>query len=267
MAFPDTDCFGLNQSGLLEVKYRGRFFTICRVAQWAYMAVVVLEDTTDDEYRDSLLSIAAWHIDCEFARKIIEDNNYFAATVLHKQNGRNPDLVATYSTKDGGPLVQIYKEVQSGIRKPIEDRAMDRLFKEMQTQQLKKVLDRYGEHPRFSDKKVWPGILMLLIYPLGLPFFYFCRPLWGWIMLSCLAASVLFMPMLFVACPVGCVLIVMLLVHLFGDRIKDKDGRLVCTQAKQKRILNSIAQYKQNVAELAAEDAQESRAFLRNRPL
>ena len=33
MAFPDTDCFGLNQSGLLEVKYRGRFFTICRVAR------------------------------------------------------------------------------------------------------------------------------------------------------------------------------------------------------------------------------------------
>ena len=253
MAFPITDPLGLSKSGLLEIKYQGSNFTICRVAQWAYMAVMVLEDTTDDEYAESRVTIAGWHIDAAFAKQIMENNNLFAATMLSKQRGKEPDLVATYSSGNSGQLEQIYHEIQTGVRKPMEDPAMDRVLKEEQTRKLRLYLDKYGENPRFSPKKVWPGILMLLLYPLGLPFFYFGKKLWGGIALGCFvvacALPVLLIPVAFM----DIVFIVMLLVQLFGDKIKDKEGNLVCTKAKQKRILESIAQYKKNVAELEAE--------------
>lgn len=253
MSFPFTDSFSLQKSGLLEVCYRGSNFTICRVAQWAYMAVLVLEDTTEDEYEESRLSIAAWHIDSDFGQKIMENNALFAATVLNKQNPRNPDLMVTIESAEDNPLVTIRNEIQRGVRKPVEDPVLERIFKEQDTQRLKVFLDKYGENPQFSDKKVWPGMVLLLLYPFGLPFFYFNKPLWGGIMLGLFLVSFLLPVLLIPSGLLGCVLIVMTLIHVLGNKARDKEGRLICTKRSQKRILESIARYKKNVAELAAD--------------
>lgn len=252
MSFPVTDYFKLQKSGLLEVCYRGNVFTICRVAKWAYMAVMVVEDTTEDEYEDSRVSIVAWHIDCEFGKKIMENNALFAATMLSKQTSKEPDLAVTISDKEN-PLEDIRNEVRNGVRKPIEDPGLDRIFKEQETQQLKVFLDKYSENPQFSPKKVWPGMLLMLLYPFGLPFFYFNKPLWGGIMLGAFVVSFALPVLLIPAGLLGCVFIVMTLIHVLGNKAKDKEGRLICTERNQKLILESIAKYKQNMAELEAE--------------
>ena len=256
MIVPLADIFGLQKAGLLEVGYRGGVFSICRVAQWAYMAVVVTEDTTSDEYEPSRITLVAWHIDGEFARKIMQDHNYFAATILHKTNGKAPDQVWTI-THEHNPLVAIYDEVQKGIRKPIADPVLERLLMEHQTTQLKTFVDRYGDNPQFSPKKVWVGMLLLLLYPLGLPFFYFNKPLWGGIMVGTFVASLVLPILLIPAGLLGCVFIVMTLIHVLGGHATDKEGLLICTQKKQKLILDSIAKYKQNLVTLAADEPEE----------
>lgn len=252
MSLPLNDYFGLQKSGLLKVCYRGNVFTICHVAQWAYMAVMVLDDTTNNEYEESRISLAAWHIDCEFAQKIMENNAVFAATILSKQTTKEPDLVAII-TSQSNPLEAIRNEVLSGVRQPIQDPVLDRIFKIQETERLKTFVDKYGENPQFSDKKVWVGMLMLLLYPLGLPFFYFNKPAWGGIMLGCFLTSFVLPVLLIPAGLLGCVLIVLTLFHVFGNNAKDKEGRLICTKKNQKLILDSIAAYKKNLAELEAE--------------
>ena len=249
MAFPYYDYRGLKKNGFVEICYQGKGFMICRIAQWAYMAVVVLEDTTDDEYEPSCVTLAAWHIDCESGKKIMENNALFTATMRSPQTGRKPDLLVTV-TDTQNPLADIYNEVKSGVRKPIEDPGLDLIFKQQETQRLKAFVDRYGENPRFSPKKVWVGMLLLLLYPFGLPFFYFNKPAWGVIMLSAMGVSLIFPPLVFVGGLLGCVLIVMLLIHVLGNNAKDKDGNLICTQKNQKLITESIAKYKKNTEEL-----------------
>ena len=253
MRFPVKDPLEVSTSGLLEVCYRGNNFTICRVAKWAYMAVFVTEDTSNDEDEETRISIAAWHIDYEFGKKIMENNAVFSATFLSNQTARVPDLVDTIYLWKPNKVEAIRKEVESGIRKPMLDPGLDRLFKTQETESLKVFLDEYGENPQFSPKKVWVGMLMLLLYPLGLPFFYFNKPLWGWIMLGTMVLSCI-VPLLLIAPGLlGCVLIVMLLIHVLGNHAKDKEGRPICTKRTQKLILDSIAKYKQNVAELATD--------------
>lgn len=254
MSFPITDYMGLQKSGLLEVCYRGDVFTICRIAQWAYMAVIVLEDTTEDEYEPSRVSIAAWHIDCEFGKKIMENNAVFAATMLSKQTSKEPDLIATITAQEN-PLEDIRNEIKNGVRKPIDEPGLDRIFKVQQTQRLKVFLDKYGENPQFSDKKVWLGMLMLLLYPFGLPFFYFNKPLWGGIMLGFFVVGCVLQFLLIPAGLLGCVFIVMTLIHVLGNKAKDKEGRLICTKRDQKLITESIAMYKKIMAELEADHA------------
>lgn len=252
MIFPRQDFMGLQKAGLLEVCYHGGVFAICRVAQWACMAVVMTEDTTCDEDEPSRVTLAAWHIDGEYARKLMQDHNYFAATMLHKDHGKAPDLIWTI-TYDDDPLVRIRDEVRSGVRKPIVDPVLERLLMEHQTTQLKAFVDRYGDNPQFSPKKVWVGMLMLLLYPFGLPFFYFNKPLWGWVMLGSMAVSLVLPFLLIPAGLLGCVLIVMTLIHVLGNHATDKEGRMICTKKDQKLILDSIAKYKSNTATLAAE--------------
>lgn len=253
MNFPIKLPMGLEKQGLIEVCYRGGVFAICRVAQWACMAVMITEDTTFDEDEPSRVSLAAWHIDGEFARKIMQDHNYFAATILHKDHRKAPDLTVTI-TNEENPLKIIRDEVQKGIRKPIVDPVLERLLMEHKTQELKAFVDRYGDNPQFSPKKVWVGMLMLLLYPLGLPFFYFNKPLWGWIMLGTLVASLVLPILLIPAGLLGCVLIVMTLIHVLGNHATDKEGRMICTLKDQNLILDSIATYKKNVATLASEE-------------
>ena len=125
---------------------------------------------------------------------------------------------------------------------------------EHQTTQLKAFVDRYGDAPQFSPKKVSVGMLLLLLYPLGLPFFYFNKPLWGWIMVGTFVASLVLPVLLIPAGLLGCVFIVMTLIHVLGNHATDKEGRLICTQKDQKLILDSIAKYKQNVETLTSED-------------
>jgi len=255
MSFPFTDYFSLQKAGLLEVCYTGHRFTICRVAQWAYMAVTVLEDTTMDEDEESRMTIAAWHIDCELGKKIMADNTLFVTALFNEKTGRSPDLVTTVRYSEESLLDKIRNEVRSGLRKPILDPGLDRIFKEQQTQRLKVFLDKYGENPQFSPKKVWPGMLMLLLYPLGLPFFYFNKPLWGIIMLASLVIGCILPVLIIPAGLLGCVLIVMTLIHVLGNHAKDKEGRMICTTKNQKLILDSIATYKKNLAELKADHA------------
>ena len=246
--FPINDFMGLQKSGLLEVCYRGGAFAICKVAQWAHMAVVVLEDTSNDEYEETRVELAAWHIDYEFAKQIMADHNVFAATMLHKQHGKEPDLVVTVRYHESNLLEEIRAEVQKGIRQPMFDPRLDRIFMEQETQRLKGFVDRYGNKPEFSPKKVWLGMLMLLLYPLGLPFFYFNKPMWGLIMLGTFVVGCVFPPLLIVGGLLGCVLIVMLLIHVLGNQAKDKEGRMICTKKNQELILSSIAKYYQNAA-------------------
>jgi len=251
MSFPASDLFGLQKSGLLEVCYTGTSFLICRVAQWAYMAVAVVEDTTEDEDAVSQVSLAAWHIDSEFGKKIMENNALFAATMLSKQAGREPDLAITITWEEN-PLTVIRDEVKNGVRKPIDDPVLDRIFKEQDTQRLKVFVDKYGENPQFSPKKVWPGMVMLLLYPFGIPFFYFNKPVWGGIMLGFFVLSLILQFLLIPAGLLGCVFIVMTLIHVLGNKARDKQGRLICTKRDQKLILENIARYKKNTAELEA---------------
>ena len=253
MIFPANDFMGLQKAGLLELCYRCHTFAICKVAQWAYMAVIMIEDTTMDEDEPSRVTLAAWHVDSQYAQRIMADNNHFAATMLHKDHGKEPDLVVTVS-HDQNPLADIRNEVQNRLRKPIEDPVLDRIFKEQETQRLKAFLDRYGEHPQFSPKKVWIGMVLLLLYPLGLPFFYFNKPLWGGMMLGAFIVGCVFTPLLILGGLLGCVLIVMTLMQVLGNKVTDKQGLLICTQKDQQLILESIAKYQRNVAELAAEE-------------
>lgn len=253
MIFPGNDFMGLQKAGLLEVCYRGGVFAICRVAQWACMAVVVLEDTSMDEDEETRVTLGAWHIDGEFGKKIMEDPNHFAATMLHKDHGKAPDLKVTI-THQNNPLEAIRTEVKNRVRKPIVDPVLERALMEHQTRELKAFVDRYGENPQFSPKKVWPGMLMLLLYPFGLPFFYFNKPLWGGIMLGSFVVSLVLPFLLIPAGLLGCVFIVMTLIHVLGNHAKDKEGRMICTQKDQKLILDSISKYKQNLAALSTED-------------
>ena len=68
MAFPAIDYMGLQKTDLLDICYQGSGFTICRVAKWAYMAIMVTEDTTQDEYEESRMTLACWHVDYEYAK-------------------------------------------------------------------------------------------------------------------------------------------------------------------------------------------------------
>jgi hypothetical protein len=54
----------------------------------------------------------------------------------------------------------------------------------------------------------------------------------------------------------ACVMIVMLLIHVLGNKARDKQGRPICTKKNQKLILDSIAKYKQNMAELEEDHAE-----------
>jgi hypothetical protein len=42
---------------------------------------------------------------------------------------------------------------------------------------------------------------------------------------------------------------------VLGNKAKDKEGRLICTKRDQKLILDSIAKYKRNIAELEIDHA------------
>ena len=255
MLVSTTGLFGTTPNHLMRVCYSNSIFSICRVAEWAYMAVVVLEDTTCDEYEESRITFAAWHIDADFGQKIMANPVLFSATILSKQTGREPDLTLTIRDLSDNPLVDIRQEVRSGQRQPIEDPVLDRIFKEQETKRLKVFWEKYGDDPQFSDKKVWPGMLMLLLYPLGLPFFYFNKPRWAYLMIACMVVSCIVLPLVVAGGLLGCVLIVKLLLELAKDKLTDKNGRTICTRKRQALIRNNIATYKKNLAELEAEDA------------
>jgi len=93
---------------------------------------------------------------------------------------------------------------------------------------------------------------MLLLYPFGIPFFYFNKPVWGGIMLGFFVLSLILQFLLIPAGLLGCVFIVMTLIHVLGNKARDKQGRLICTKRDQKLILENIARYKKNTAELEA---------------
>ncbi len=119
----------LAANGLWKEYYKAANFSIGRVADWSLMVISPSPIELYDKESDSTIGCyVAWHIDKEFAEKIINNNLLFTTTIVSNTNKDEVDLVIRI---DGGlqQLTAIRDEVQNGTRECLIDAELEEMLK------------------------------------------------------------------------------------------------------------------------------------------
>jgi hypothetical protein len=103
--------------------YKAANFSIGRVADWSLMVI----SPTCIEVQ-GVVGYVAWHINKEFAEKIINSNLSFTTTIASNANDDEADL---FIKVDGGveQLTKIREEVQNGTRECLIDSELEEMLK------------------------------------------------------------------------------------------------------------------------------------------
>lgn len=244
--------------------YRCPSFSICRVADWSLMVFANITDKKEEHDADSYTVLYskffAWHIDKEFAEKIMANNAVFNATMLSKKDAREPDLVLwdfddsknvpAATKRFDAQLKEIREEVSLGTRECIIDPELELILKKHVVGNLEKLVEEYGNPPVFSEKKKWLAYLFCLLYPLGIPWFYIGKPIIG---VAMFAGAIIGGLLLFLLIPVMVIEVTYLFIFFFkllSNKIKDKEGRTILSKAEQTRITKEIERYNAYLADI-----------------
>lgn len=260
----------LIEKGLVTEYYRCPSFSICRVADWSLMVFSSVVDTKQEHDTDSYTTLSfncfAWHIDKDFAQKIMENNALFNATLLSKKETREPDLVfwdfedpqyVPPETKHYlAMLEEIRDEVKIGTRESMIDSDLEIILKKHTVADLEKYVKEYGNPPVFSEKKKWLAYLLCLLYPLGLPWFYIGQPIIGAAMLAGVILGGLLMFLLIPVMIVEVIFVFIFFFRLLGNTIRDKDGRIILSKKEQIRITKEIERYNKYCADIKESEKQ-----------
>lgn len=254
----------LIEKGLVTEYYRCSSFSICRVADWSLMAFSSSVDTKEEHDTDFYTTLSstcyAWHIDKEFAEKIMANNALFNATLSSKKESREPDLVlwdfddpkyAPPETKHYLALLEeIRNNVKSGTLETMIDSDLEIILKKHVIGNIEKYVEEYGNPPVFSKKKKWLAYLLCLLYPLGLPWFYIGKPIIGAAMLAGVILGGLLVFLLIPVVVVEVILVFIFFFKLLGNTIRDKEGRIILSKKEQNRIAKEIERYNKYCADI-----------------
>lgn len=260
----------LIEKGLVTEYYRCPSFSICRVADWSMMAFSSAVDTKEEHDSDSYTTLSftcyAWHVDKEFAEKLMANNALFNATLLSKKESKEPDLVlwdfedpqyVPPETKHYlAQLEEIRGEVHAGTRECMIDPELEKVLKRHVVGNLENLVEEYGNPPVFSNKSKGITYLLCLLYPLGLPWFYIGQTLIGAAMLGGMVIGCIIPFLLYVVIAVEVIHVFVFFFRLLFEKVKDKDGRTILSKARQNYIVKEIERYNAYCADLKGSDNQ-----------
>ena len=224
----------LRKSEHIQEFFSGMEYTVCLVANWDLMVVSLGQKSDPEDDENYIFYMKCWHLDAEYTKQLLANPKYFQARQVSKTHSNTPDL-EIYNLAQ---LDTIAQEVAQGIRPVVIDPEALALVKSRYASANNALLDQYGPDPKFSEKKVSTALLLSILYPLGVNWFYVGKPLMG-----VLAIASLFL--VGIALPLGLIaamgLLVYFLVQLLGGKMTDPQGLPILTAGRQMQIRKAIA--------------------------
>ena len=215
--------------------------TICTLAGWKLVAVA-----TDPNVIEKIGGYTGLIVD----QKYIE-SSFFGETKreLTSEEWENYSEEIRFNEKTLEEMIQVKAKIDSGEMQPLYDRNFIKKMKKKYIEQHQDIVEKYGNPPVFSEKKIKVVAMLMFLLGYGGPFFYIGKPLIGmaYIAVSAFACvTYIFWPMMIM----GMIGLVALPYLMLSEKMKDRKGLyIVSAKAKERicHIAGTVEKYKEEI--------------------
>lgn len=223
-------------------------FMICTLANWKFIAILINPNTIEE-----LGGYAGIIVDENDIDKIL---NISKQPTPPTENYKKSFEEFYFNDKTLKELIEVKAKIDCGELQPLYRKSFVKELKKKYIEQKQEVVDKYGNPPAFSKKKMKNLLISIVFFGYGAPFFYLGKTFWGILcifmsLLMCMTLTggmTLLLP-IFIWYGWG---VILFPIKILLGKVKDRNGLYVTSVKMQENIRHicaTIDRYKEEIEE------------------